>query len=399
MAPRPQAEALAFFRGLAPSTIRLGLSRVEAALVALNQPERRFPSVHVAGTNGKGSTCAFISSVLQKQGYRVGLYTSPHLVRVNERINVGGADISDPMLARRIDEVLDRLPQMLEADPPLTFFEFGTVVALWHFAEEAVDIAVLETGLGGRLDATNVVTPLVTAISVISLDHQRYLGDTLEEIAAEKAGIFKPGIPAVASAQAPEVAAVLRRMAARVGAPLRLGGEDFWVEPESSGQTLRYQSAERSLGGWRPGLRGAHQIHNAALAIATLEAVGRTLSLSEESIRLGLASTQWPGRLEQWGVAPPLLLDGAHNPGGIEALVAALNSLYPARKVHLVFGVFSDKDFRPMIESLFPRCTSIHLAPIASPRSVAPREYLAEARALCAQTQSYDSVERWHVAG
>ncbi|MFZ5470863.1 MAG: bifunctional folylpolyglutamate synthase/dihydrofolate synthase [Myxococcota bacterium] len=356
------------------------------ALWALKNPERDFPVLQVAGTNGKGSTCAFAAAALSAQGYKVGLYTSPHLVRVNERIRVGNEAISDSMLGTRVLEVLERYPEAKTSPSPLTYFELGTLVALWHFAKEKVDVAVLEVGLGGRLDATTATQPAVTAVTPVSFDHMDYLGHTLAAIAAEKAGIFKPGVPAVVSRQAPEAQETIERIASEVGSPLRLEGRDFFLEPEKGKrpQTYAYRGMRTAVRKLWLGLAGRHQIQNAAVAMACLELLeDRGLSISQESARAGFADVDWPGRLERVEGDPPLLLDGAHNPAGIEALAASLEDLYPRHAVHLVFGVLADKDHRPMLRALFPRCRSVHLTPLDSPRTLLPQRYLSEARALC----------------
>ena len=389
--PRTPDEALAFFASLSPSTIRLGLERVQAVLAQLGHPERRYPALHVAGTNGKGSTCAFAAAALRAAGHRVALYTSPHLVRVNERIQVDGEEISDAVLGTRILEVLERAPAAAEQ---LTYFEFGTVVALWHFASEAVDVAVLETGLGGRLDATNTARPLVTALTPISMDHQALLGDTLAAIAGEKAGILKPGVPAVCARQAPEALAVIEARAAAVGAPLLLEGRDFAMEGQGAG--LHYRSASGHLERLVLSLRGPHQRQNAAVALAALEQLSqRGLGVSARAAREGLLQARWPGRLEEigglGGLAPQatVLLDGAHNPAGVEALLAALDAEYPGRRVHAVFGVVADKALEPMAHALFPRLASLHLTPLDTPRSLPPERYLDLARSLCGQVSAY----------
>jgi len=225
--PRTPEEALAFLASLAPAGIRLGLEPVERALAALGHPQKGLRAVHVAGTNGKGSTCAFTAAALRAAGYRVGLYISPHLVRVNERFVVDGAEISDRALGERVLQVLERFPAALETPAPLTYFELGTLVALWHFAQERVDVAVLETGLGGRLDATTAAEPAVSAVTPIGFDHMEYLGHTLAAIAGEKAGIIKPRVPVVLAAQPPEARTVLRDRARQVGAPCFELGQDF----------------------------------------------------------------------------------------------------------------------------------------------------------------------------
>ncbi|MDC0715143.1 bifunctional folylpolyglutamate synthase/dihydrofolate synthase [Stigmatella sp. ncwal1] len=391
--PRTPEEALGFLAGLNPSGIKLGLERVREALAALGHPERQYPSLHVAGTNGKGSTCAFATAALSAAGHRVGLYTSPHLACVNERFQVAGADISDEVLGRRILEVLARYPDAAHTPAPLTYFEFATVVALWHFAQERVSVAVLETGLGGRLDATNTVTPLVTAITPVSFDHMDYLGNTLEAIAGEKAGILKPGVPGVLSRQEPEALRALCRVADEVGAPVLLEDRDFALTGEKEG-TFGYRGARYQLAGLSLALRGPHQRQNAAVALAALEQLdARGVAVSAEAARAGLASARWPGRLEELGSQPPVLLDGAHNPAGVKVLLASLDALYPGRSLHAVFGVVADKDRGPMMRGLFPRCASVHLAPLDTPRSLAPEKYLPEAQALCADVYAHASLE------
>jgi dihydrofolate synthase/folylpolyglutamate synthase len=391
--PRTPEEALDFLARLNPSVIKPGLERMFVALEALGHPERRYRSLHVAGTNGKGSTCAFASTALRAAGHRVGLYTSPHLERVTERFQVGGEEIPRELLGRRILEVLERYPEAADTPAPLTYFEFGTAVAFWHFAQEGVDVAVLETGLGGRLDATNTVAPLVTAITPISFDHMEYLGHTLGAIAGEKAGILKPGVPVAVSRQEPEALEVIARVAGEVGAPMLLEGRDFTLEDAASG-TLVYQGPRWSLDGLALSLRGPHQKQNAAVALAALEQLdARGLTVPTEAAKSGLASARWPGRLEEVSRHPVVLLDGAHNPGGVAVLLASLEALYPGRRIHAVFGVVADKERAPMMRALFPRCASIHLTPLDTPRSLAPERYLEEARALCADVRAHASLD------
>jgi dihydrofolate synthase/folylpolyglutamate synthase len=386
--PEDEAEALAFLAGLAPSGVRLGLDRIHTALRALGNPEGNYPALHVAGTNGKGSTCAFAASCLAEAGYKVGFYSSPHLIRVNERIRINGVEIDDASLGLRILEVLERYPDALDEPAPLTYFELGTVVALWHFARERVDVAVLETGLGGRLDATTAARPSVTAITPISFDHIDYLGNTLAAIAAEKAGIFKAQVPAIVARQAPEALEVLERLAREAGAPLWLEGRDFSFE----GGVYKGKSA--SVPRLKLGLEGAHQQQNAAVALACLERLGeRGLPVPPDAIRRGLAATRWPGRFERVAGPPEVILDGAHNPAGVEALLAALDATEKGKRLHLVFGVLADKDHRPMIRALFPRCASVHLTPVDNPRTLEPERYLEEARALCPESHMYASAE------
>src|SRR5215831_14748883 len=383
--PKTPEQALKFLGAFSPSQIRLGLERIEHALASLDYPERRFRIVHVAGTNGKGSTCAFIASCLVSAGYRVGLYTSPHLVKINERFRIDRQDISDELLGRRVLEVVQRYPQLGSDAPPLTFFEFGTLVALWHFAREQVEVAVLETGLGGRLDATTAARPDVTAITPISFDHMDYLGNRLEQIAAEKAGILKSGVPAVFSRQDPEVLSVLYARAREVGAPTYQEGRDFEATTQSDGH-LMYRGIHTSVSDLTLGLAGRHQAQNAAVALACLELLRDVgFATSPVQLREGLREPRWPGRFEQVPWRRPLVLDGAHNPAGIEALVTALADFYPGRQFHLIFGVLRDKQWERMISRLFPLCASVRLVDVPSPRSLHPSEYLARAREICPQ--------------
>jgi dihydrofolate synthase/folylpolyglutamate synthase len=370
--PQTPEQGLKFLSNFSPSQIRLGLDRIDRALEFLGHPERNFTIVQVAGTNGKGSTCAFIASCLASAGYRVGLYTSPHLVRVNERYRINGRDIFDELLGQRVLEVAERYPEIGADPPPLTYFELGTLVALWHFAQERIQVAVLETGLGGRLDATTATQPAVTAITPISFDHMDYLGNTLAEIAQEKAGILKPNVPVIVSRQPAEALKMVANRAQEVTSPLYQEGRDFDLEPESGG-TLVYRGIHGSLSRIVLGLKGRHQWQNAAVALACLELLSdRGFSASPEQLRQGLRDPRWPGRLEQLGSEPVLILDGAHNPAGIDALVAALEELHPHRRIHLVFGVLRDKQWRAMISRLFPLCASVQLVAVSSPRSLQP---------------------------
>jgi dihydrofolate synthase / folylpolyglutamate synthase len=351
---------LAHLSALKPSDIKMGLSRVQAALALLGHPEQQFKAVQVAGTNGKGSTCAFLESML-RQRYRTGLYTSPHLERVNERIQVCGIEISDTEFDARIGEVLSILSPQHE----LTFFEFSTVVAFWHFAHASLDIAIIETGLGGRLDATTACQPLVTCVTPIGLDHQEYLGTSLSSIAREKAGIFKKNVPVICAAQTPEAGAVLAAVAEDLKAPMIIEGTHF-----SGLNGFDYQSPTLKLSQVSLPLLGPHQTQNAALAVACVEALGFPLHAAE--IATGLTRTRWPGRLEKMGLSPEVVLDGAHNPHGVRALVTALRTTFSGQLVHLVFGVFRDKDFETMLRELAPHCASVALVKLPSERSADP---------------------------
>ena len=375
-APRTPQEGLDFLASRSPSTVVLGLDRMQEALEDLGHPELRLRSVQVGGTNGKGSTCAFLESILRAAGHRVGMYTSPHLVRVNERIQLGGAPIDDETLGTRVVEVLRKSPAAMEA----TYFELGTLVALEHFAREEVEVAVLEVGLGGRLDATTAARPRLTALARVGMDHMEFLGDTLVAISREKAAILRKGVPAVVAEQRPEALAVIETCASAVGAPLLLEGRDFSLDGLG-----RYRGPDLALDGLALGLHGGHQHHNAAVAVTCAHLLDRQgVPVGAEAIRTGLQRTRWPGRLEQVSGHPPLLLDGAHNEDAVEALVAALEAVpYAGRPVHLVFGVVSDKQVEPMLRMLLSRCASATLTPLPTPRSRDPAGYLSLARSLC----------------
>lgn len=361
----------AYLASLQPLAMRLGLERMERALDALGHPERSLRILHVAGTNGKGSTCAMAAQALREAGHRTGLYTSPHLVRFNERIALDGEPIDDAALDRLASEVRRACPwhDASASGDRLTYFEFATLLALLRFAEARADAVVLEVGLGGRFDATNVVRPAVSAVSRIGLDHTELLGETLGAIAGEKAGIFKAGVPGVvAHAQPPEAMEVLRSEAERRGTPLTV------APPAYPGPVS---------------LAGQHQRGNAALAAAALRLLDAAgVAVPEEAIGRGIARARWPGRLE---TVSGVLLDGAHNPDGAAALASALSSLHPGKPVELVFGVLADKDHRGMLRALAPAVRGLHLVAPQSPRARPPATYRDLARGLAAAVHEHAS--------
>jgi dihydrofolate synthase / folylpolyglutamate synthase len=366
------ADPHAYLTSLKPLAIRLGLERMGRALDALGHPERALRILQVAGTNGKGSTCAMAERALRDAGHRTGLYTSPHLQAFNERIAVDGEAISDDDLDRAVVEIRRACPWHDAADDGerLTYFEFATLLALVHFAECGVGATVLEVGLGGRFDATTAVEPLACAIAPIGLDHVELLGGTIEAIAREKAGIMKRGVPvAVARAQRPEAMAVLVEEARRRGAPLTVA-EAAW-----------------------PGaiaLDGAHQAGNAALAAAALRLLDAAgVSVPAESIARGIATARWPGRLERLG---GVLLDGAHNADGAAAFAAALAALHPGQKADIVFGVLADKDHGAMLAAVAPVARALHLVAPRSPRARPPGSYRALAERFVASVDEHQSV-------
>jgi dihydrofolate synthase/folylpolyglutamate synthase len=362
-------------RGGEHAGMRPGLERIETLLEALGHPERRFTLVQVGGTNGKGSVAAMLAAMLRADGRRVGLYTSPHLVSFRERIRVDGAAIAEDDVADGF-EVIATLVARVDA----TMFETATALALDHFAREAVDVAVLEVGLGGRLDATTVGVPAVTALARIDLDHQAVLGDTLAAIAAEKAAIVRSGV-AISAAQAPEARDVLLARAAAVGVPLLLEGRDLHVRVTArdlAGQVVDGAGPGWRLDGVRLALLGAFQPSNALVALAAARALG----VRDAAAREGLARARWPGRFEVLRARDRLVvLDGAHNPAGAAALAASLEAWFGDAPLTLIFGALADKDARGMLAALAPRARRLILAASSSPRAARPEALRAAAPA------------------
>lgn len=362
------AEAVArilALRGGERAGMRPGLERIEAMLDAIGRPEQAFTIAQVGGTNGKGSISAMLAAILQAAGRRVGLYTSPHLAHYRERIRVDGRPISESDFVDGVD-ALGTLITRLD----LTVFEAGTALALDHFCRERVDVAVLEVGLGGRLDATTVGTPRVVVLGPIDYDHQHELGDTLTLITTEKAAIIRSGV-AFSARQDPEAEAVITRRAAEAGVPLSLEGRDLRVTP--LGFTLEAQRLHLEGPDWRIpdvacGLLGVYQPGNALLAAAA----ARELGADEGAIRAGLRGARWPGRFQIFRRDPLVILDGAHNPAGARALAASLRAYFPGRPVTFVIGVLADKDAGGILAALRPLAARVILTASANPRAAPP---------------------------
>ncbi len=354
-------ETIDYLFGLQKHGIKFGLSNSSLLMKLMGDPHRSFRSVHIAGTNGKGSTAAFAAGMLTASGYRVGLYTSPHLVSFTERIRINNVPVTEETvvgLAERVRSRYEGVPSP-EGNPLTpTFFEVTTAMAFTCFAEERVDVAVIEAGMGGRLDSTNVIVPLVSVITNIDLEHTEFLGDTLEQIAGEKAGIIKPGVPVVTGAVQPEAVQVIERSAAPQGSPVYRMPRDFGAGPTVAGQEQEfdYRGITGRLTRLRIGMAGRHQVGNACLALAAAECMGMAgLAVPETAIRTGLAQTLWEGRLERVADRPDIYLDGAHNPASAQALADAVRDLKPSyRRVVLVIGILMDKDYRGIISRLAP---------------------------------------------
>ncbi len=362
--------------------IKLGLENISALCLALGNPQNSFLSIHVAGTNGKGSVSAMLERALREHGLRTGLYTSPHLVRVEERIRVDGACIGPKRfreLVARLRSVIDRLLSEGKLLYHPTYFEVLTALAFLEFGERQVDIAVLEVGLGGRFDATNVVRPLISVITTIAKDHEKHLGSTLREIAFEKAGIIKPGVPVICGVRGGEALREIRRVARERKAPVT---EVFG--PRRTLETRRtrggYRFVYTSAGGryaFTPTLAGHHQGANASIAIAATEVLSRAWRpFDRAKVLKAVHETRWEGRLETVCRRPLVLLDGAHNVEGVTALAAHVKAVI-GRPVILVFGAMKDKDLRAMTRILFPVASAIVLTRVPYKRSASPEELLA----------------------
>jgi len=362
-----------YLESLNVDKMRFGLQSITGLLSRLGNPQKSYPTIVIAGTNGKGSTAAMTASILHSAGYRVGLYTSPHLVDVRERIVVDGRKISRRDFSRTIAYVRNYVEQ------PVTYFEFLTAVAFLHFRNRKIDIAVLEVGLGGRLDATNVCKPLVSVITNIAYDHMTYLGDSLESIAREKAGIIKQNGVCVTAAKQKNVLRVFQDVCRRRRAEMYCLGRDVKIRKQKDG-FFTYQGLNRKLKDLTVPLRGEHQLSNAALALAVIERCERKgFRIEDQAICEGLARTIWEARLEILQKNPLLVLDGAHNPAGIDALCRSLKKDFSYRRMIIIFGALADKDYRKMLGKIAPLASKIVLTQIKTKRAVPVNRLLESA--------------------
>lgn len=345
-----------------------GLDRIRRLLGRLGDPQKKLKFVHIAGSNGKGSTAAMLASVLTAAGWKTGLYTSPHLWRFHERFQVDGVPISDAGLA-------DITARVLEAAEDETEFELMTAIGMVFFLRSQCDIVVLETGLGGRLDSTNIIpAPEAAVITHIGLEHTQLLGDTVEQIAAEKAGIIKPGCDAVLYGQGQGVQAVAEDVCRRLEVPLAVTAPPRVLSAGLEGQTFTY----RGMGPYHISLLGEYQVHNAAVVLETVNVLRRRgWEIPEDALLRGLSQARWPGRLELARRAPDVLLDGGHNPQCMEALARSLRELYPEKKLIFLTGVLADKDWTSMMEQLLPLAREFYTITPDSPRAMPAAELAA----------------------
>ena len=354
--------------GLRRFGIILGLDAIRNILADLGNPHRKYKCIHVAGTNGKGSIASALASILHTCGFKTGLYTSPHLVRFNERIRIDGKPIAD----QHVVEAYQAVKASASGSREPTFFEYSTAMAFYEFGRRNVDWAVIETGLGGRLDATNIVAPEVSIISNISIEHKMYLGGTIAAIAAEKAGIIKPDTPVVTGVRQKAAVDTIREVARSNSAPLYRYGEKFRVRRTSAG-TFNYFGVDHEWRNVRTPLMGNYQVDNTALVLAACEVLAQKGSaLPEERIKAGLKSTHWPGRLEVVCRSPLVILDGAHNLMAARNLARFLAANLEDRKMTLVVGILDDKPYPSMLKDLLPLCTRVIVTQAQIDRALPP---------------------------
>lgn len=359
--PLTYEEALQWIHGLITFGIKPGLKRMEWMLERLGNPERRLKFVHVAGTNGKGSTSSFLATMLHKAGYDVGLYTSPYIERFTNRIKLNGVDIPDEDVAELAEVLLPLVEELAgtELGSP-TEFEVVTTMAILYYARKAFpDVIVWETGLGGRLDSTNVILPVLSIITNVGMDHQDYLGHTIKEIAGEKAGIIKRAVPLVTAVQNADALEVILAKAEQMQSTVYQLGRDFTVRPievGGDGSTFDWEGPFHTYSGLRIRLRGEHQITNASVAVMAVQWLKQYMAMliTEEDVRQGLAETIWAGRLETISNEPEIIVDGAHNPQGMQALSEAVAQYFAGRRIHLLIGVLGDKSLDGFLEPILP---------------------------------------------
>ncbi|MCR4432957.1 MAG: bifunctional folylpolyglutamate synthase/dihydrofolate synthase [Caldiserica bacterium] len=389
-------EALEFLESPSRFSPKLGLERIRVFLSELGSPQDCFPSVLIAGTSGKGSSCKMIESVLTASGYKVGLFTKPHLQSYRERVALGDELISPEDLTRLVEKMVPLAGKI--GSTPLgfpTYFEMGVALAFQYFALNKVDIAIVEVGMGGRLDATNILMPIVCGITEIGFDHEKYLGSTLSQIAGEKAGIIKPGVPVVVSRQEPEAMAVITRVARELRAPI-FDSDNRGDGPLSfslEGQTFNLRGRDNLYRELFIPLLGEHQIRNAALALTVLEVL-RDLGFSwnEDHLRRGFAELKWPGRLEVLSQSPLVVIDGAHNPCKAQALAQAVAEYLLFKRLILVLGVSRDKDFLGILEKFLPMNPLVIATAASSGRALSPPEIKQACQNLGIPCEDFPSV-------
>jgi len=370
-------ESISYLYSLQKYGIKFGLSKTENLLKAFGNPHRGQTYVHIAGTNGKGSVATFVAGILREAGLKVGFYSSPHLVRFTERFRINGVEMARETAADLIDELRGAFVQ----EEPPTFFEATTAMALVYFAREKTDLAIMEVGMGGRLDATNVIMPLVSGITNISMEHQEFLGNRLVDIAREKGGIIKRGVDVVTAASGPAVINTLEEIARERGAPLWRVGKDIRYRTTRTG--FHYTGRLLNAHGLRLGLSGQLQARNAALALGIIETLhDKGISVSEEHIRNGVQNAAWPGRMQVVGTHPTILLDGAHNPAALRMLASSITAGFKYHRLILVMGVMADKAIGHMMRAIVPLADYLICTRPLYSRAADPEVLMEKARPL-----------------
>ncbi len=376
--------------GLRRFGIILGLETIKRILSALGNPQDNFTSIHVAGTNGKGSVASALSSILHESGYKVGLYTSPHLVRFNERICINNCQISDADVVKSYKAV----QQVHHGDRSPTFFEFATAMALYEFGRQKVEWAVIETGMGGRYDATNIITPAISIITNVSMEHRDYLGNTLAQITREKAGIIKQRTPVVTAVKQKQAQSVVQRVAHKKSAPVFMLGKNFTVRRNRTGY-FSYYGIENTWHDLQTPLLGHYQVQNAALALAASELLNKLKAeISFKSIKNGLTKTRWPGRLEIVSDKPLVILDGAHNLIAARNLSKFLAENLVNRRIILVVGILDDKPYAPMLKSLLPVCSRAIITRAKTDRALPTQKLYATAKKIISDVTTVADVAK-----
>ncbi len=364
-------QSLDYLYGLEKFGMIFGLTQVEKILNAMGSPHKEIQAIHIGGTNGKGSTAAMMSSILQKEGYRVGLYTSPHLIRFTERIKVNGKEIEEEEVAA-LAEWMRKEIEVAGITPPFTFFDFTTAMALHYFKQKLVDLAVLEVGLGGRLDSTNVVDPLISIITNIAKDHEEYLGKSILKIAREKAGIIKKGRPLITAVTQPQVLRLFSKVCQENGSPYLRVGKEFRYDRTEDGD-FDYEGPNRKLWSIHLNLKGFHQVINATTALGAMEVLEDLgYRVSTDAMVDGLREVDWPGRLEMVSSSPRVILDGAHNPAGALVLKESLEKEFQYQHLILLVGIMKDKNIQSMLHLLAPLADHIILTKPHTDRATTP---------------------------
>lgn len=364
-------QSLEYLYGLEKFGMIFGLEKVRAILEAIGNPHLEIQTIHIGGTNGKGSTAAMMASILQQEGYHVGLYTSPHLIRFTERIKVDGKEIDQEGVAELTDWIRERI-ETSGVSPPFTFFDFTTAMALLYFKQKRVDLAILEVGLGGRLDSTNVVDPLLSIITNVSKDHEEVLGRTLLKIAYEKAGIIKKGRPLITAASQPQILRVFSKICKEKGSPFYRMGKEFSYVPCEGGH-FHYRGIHRKFWDLTVNLHGSHQIINAVTALGAMEVLDELgYVVSNEAMINGLNRVEWPGRLEMVCSSPRVFLDGAHNPAGALVLKESLQKEFEYNRLILIVGIMRDKNYKFILRTLAPIADHLILTQPNIPRAASP---------------------------